>query len=222
MKTLIKFELRKILTKRFSLISIAVVLLFSFILAFSAFQGMHAFDGKSNEGGGKSAVEIDKAIAAKYEGILTDEKVQKIMTEFKPTYDLQGMNAKYLYLNALQSAAFVRFSDLDGNWNGLSVSDVFGDEEIKIGYINGWLNTSQNMVKVFIVLSLINILLIAPVFSGEYSGVDNIILTSRYGKTKCTAAKVIASLLASVFITFFVSAFNLIVNFIKILKWVSD
>lgn len=213
MKTLIKFELRKILTKRFSLISIAVVLLFSFILAFSAFQGMHAFDGKSNEGGGKSAVEIDKAIAAKYEGILTDEKVQKIMTEFKPTYDLHGMNAKYLYLNALQSAAFVRFSDLDGNWNGLSVSDVFGDEEIKIGYINGWLNTSQNMVKVFIVLSLINISLIAPVFSGEYSGVDNIILTSRYGKTKCATAKVIASLLASIFITLFVSAFNLIFAF---------
>ena len=213
MKTLIKFELRKILTKRFSLISIAVVLLFSFILAFSAFQGMHAFDGKSNEGGGKSAVEIDKAIAAKYEGILTDEKVQKIMTEFKPTYDLHGMNAKYLYLNALQSAAFVRFSDLDGNWNGLSVSDVFGDGEIKIGYINGWLNTSQNMVKVFIVLSLIIMLLIAPVFSGEYSGVDNIILTSRYGKTKCATAKVIASLLASIFITLFVSAFNLIFAF---------
>ena len=213
MKTLIKFELRKILTKRFSLISIAVVLLFSFILAFSAFQGMHAFDGKSTEGGGKSAVEIDKAIAAKYEGILTDEKVQKIMTEFKPTYDLQGMNAKYLYLNALQSATFSRFSDMDGNWNGLSVSDVFGDGEIKIGYINGWLNTSQNMVKVFIVLSLIIILLIAPVFSSEYSGVDNIILTSRYGKTKCAAAKVTASLLASIFITLFVSAFNLIVAF---------
>ena len=66
MKNLIKFELRKILTKRFSLISIAVILLFSFVLAFSTFQGMHAFDGKSTEGGGKSAVEIDKAIAAKY------------------------------------------------------------------------------------------------------------------------------------------------------------
>ena len=123
------------------------------------------------------------------------------------------MNAKYLYLNALQSATFSRFSDMDGNWNGLSVSDVFGDEEIKIGYINGWLNTSQNMVKVFIVLSLIIILLIAPVFSSEYSGVDNIILTSRYGKTKCAAAKVTASLLASIFITLFVSAFNLIVAF---------
>ena len=135
------------------------------------------------------------------------------MGSYRPVYDLQGMNAKYLYLNALQSATFSRFSDMDGNWNGLSVSDVFGDGEIKIGYINGWLNTSQNMVKVFIVLSLIIILLIAPVFSGEYSGVDNIILTSRYGKTKCAAAKVTASLLASIFITFFVSAFNLIFAF---------
>ena len=52
MKNLIKFELRKILTKRFSLISIAVILLFSFVLAFSTFQGMHAFDGKSTEGAG--------------------------------------------------------------------------------------------------------------------------------------------------------------------------
>ena len=47
MKNLIKFELRKILTKCFSLISIAVILLFSFVLAFSTFQGMHAFDGKA-------------------------------------------------------------------------------------------------------------------------------------------------------------------------------
>ena len=135
------------------------------------------------------------------------------MGSYRPVYDLQGMNAKYLYLNALQSATFSRFSDMDGNWNGLSVSDVFGDEEIKIGYINGWLNTSQNMVKVFIVLSLIIMLLIAPVFSGEYSGVDNIILTSRYGKTRCAATKVTASLLASIFITLFVSAFNLIFAF---------
>ena len=53
-----------------------------------------------------------------------------------------------LYQNAMQSAAFARFSDMNGNWNGLSVSDVFGDEEIKIGYTDGWLSTSQNMVKI--------------------------------------------------------------------------
>lgn len=210
MKNLIKFELRKILTKRSGIISIAAVLVLSVILSFSTYLNMYSFDGKGNEGRGRAAVEIDKSVAAKYEGILTDEKVQQMMSDFSPGYDLHGMNAKYLYQNAFQSAAVLRFSDLDGNWNGLTVSDIFGEEEIKIGYVNGWLNTSQNMIKIFIVLSFVIMLLITPVFSGEYSGVDNIILTSRYGKTKCTTAKVIASSLAAISITFLVAALNLI------------
>ena len=73
------------------------------------------------------------------------------------------------------------------------------------------ISTSQNMAKIFIVLSLVIILLIAPVFSGEYGGVDNIILTSKYGKTKCATAKVLASLLSAVFITTLVVIFNLLI-----------
>ena len=211
MKNLIKFELRKILTKRFAVISVAAVLLLSLILSFSTLHSMYAFDGNGTEETGKAAVEIDKQIALKYEGKLTDNKVQQMMSEFKPTQDLHGMNAKYIYQNALQSSVFSHFADIDGNWNGLSVADVFGDKEIKVGYVNGWLSTSQNMAKIFIVLSLVIILLIAPVFSGEYGGVDNIILTSKYGKTKCATAKVLASLLSAVFITTLVVIFNLLI-----------
>ena len=208
---LIKFELRKILTKRFAVISVAAVLLLSLILSFSTLHSMYAFDGNGTEETGKAAVEIDKQIALKYEGKLTDNKVQQMMSEFKPTQDLHGMNAKYIYQNALQSSVFSHFADIDGSWNGLSVADVFGDKEIKVGYVNGWLSTSQNMAKIFIVLSLVIILLIAPVFSGEYGGVDNIILTSKYGKTKCATAKVLASLLSAVFITTLVVIFNLLI-----------
>ena len=183
----------------------------SLILSFSTLHSMYAFDGNGAEETGKAAVEIDKQIALKYEGKLTDNKVQQMMSEFKPTQDLHGMNAKYIYQNALQSSVFSHFADIDGNWNGLSVADVFGDKEIKVGYVNGWLSTSQNMAKIFIVLSLVIILLIAPVFSGEYGGVDNIILTSKYGKTKCATAKVLASLLSAVFITTLVVIFNLLI-----------
>ena len=211
MKNLIKFELRKILTKRFAVISVAAILLLSLILSFSTLHSMYAFDGNGTEETGKAAVEIDKQIALKYEGKLTDNKVQQMMSEFKPTQDLHGMNAKYIYQNALQSSVFSHFADIDGSWNGLSVADVFGDKEIKVGYVNGWLSTSQNMAKIFIVLSLVIILLIAPVFSGEYGGVDNIILTSKYGKTKCATAKVLASLLSAVFITTLVVIFNLLI-----------
>ena len=162
----------------------------------------------------KLDVDEEPEIAAKYEGILTDEKVQQMMNDFAPTHDLHGLNAMYLYQNATQSAAFSRFSDKEGNWNGLSVSDVFGNEEIKIGYVDGWLSTSKNMVRVFIVLALAVIIMLAPIFSGEYEGVDNIILTSKYGKTKCATAKVAAGILTAILTTALVAAFNLLLALI--------
>lgn len=90
------------------------------------------------------------------------------MTEFKPAQDLHGMNAAYLYQNAMQSALFRNFSDLEGNWNGLSVSEVFGNGKIKIGYTYGWLKTSENMVRIFIVLSLVVAIMTAHAFSKKY------------------------------------------------------
>lgn len=213
MKKLIQFELRKIFSKRLTQVTLGALLLLSVLFGVSTYQNMYAFDGISNEGTGRTAVEIDKSVAEKYEGILTDEKVQQMMADFKPTQDLHGMNAVYLYHNAMQSALFRNFSDLDGNWNGLRVSDIFGNEEIKIGYTYGWLETSQNMVRIFIVLSLAIVVMTAPVFSGEYGGVDNIILTSKYGKTKCAVAKIIGSILAALIVTAAVSAINLIYAF---------
>ena len=213
MNKLIRFELRKIFAKRLTKITIIALLLLSAVFGFSTYQNMYASDGISQSGTGREAVKIDRTIAENYAGVLTDEKVQQMMIDFKPTQNLHGMNAAYGYHNATQSALFRKFSDLDGNWNGLSVSEVFGDEEIKIGYTYGWLLTSQNMVRIFIVLSLVIAIMIAPVFSGEYGGLDNIILTSKYGKTKCATAKIIASILAALSVTAAVSAINLIYAF---------
>lgn len=210
MKKLILFELRKIVSKRLTLIVLIGILLFSALLSCSTYQNKYAFDEKIGEGSGKTAVEIDKEIAAKFEGILTDEKVQQMMSDFAPTFDLHGLNAAYVYQNATQSAAFARFSDQNGNWNGLRVSDVFGDKEIKIGYVDGWLSTSRNLVRTFVALALAVIIMIAPVFSGEYEGMDNLILTSKYGKTKCAAAKVIAGMLIAILTTALVAAFHLL------------
>jgi len=214
MKALLRFELRKILTKRTAIAAITAIMLLSILYGVSTFQNMYAHDGHGAERSGKAAVEIDKRLAAKYDGLLTDEKIQQMMSEFKPNGDLHGLNAKYLYSNALQSAVFCYFSDLDGNWNGSSVADVFGDQEIKIGYVNGWLHTSQNMIRIFLFLSFVIILLTAPVFSGEYGGVDQIIFSCKYGKTKCAAAKIIASFLSAVFITLLVAALNLFLAFL--------
>ncbi|WP_294452533.1 ABC transporter permease subunit [uncultured Gemmiger sp.] len=210
MKRLILFELRKVFARRLSVITLAGVLLFSALLSFSTYQNKYAFDGVSAEGTGKRAVEIDKDIAARYAGLLTDEKVQQMMEDFAPSHDLNGLNAVYLYENATQSAVFSRFSDQDGNWNGLTVSDVFGEEEIKIGYVDGWLSTSRNLVRVFLALALAVIILLASIFSGEYEGLDNLLLASRYGRTKCATAKVAAGILTALLTTAVVAAFSLL------------
>lgn len=212
MKPLILFELRKIIKKPAAVVAILGIFFLSFLLAFSTFHNMYAFDGKHAEGAGKKAVQIDKEVARKYEGILTDEKVQRIMKEYHPVHDLRGMNAKYLYNNALQSAVFYRFSDMDGNWNGTTVAEVFGNQEIKVGYINGWLSMEKGMAKVFIFLDFVLMFLLAPVFSGEYGGMDQILFTSRYGKTKCAAAKVTASILVALFLTFLTVGWNLLLG----------
>lgn len=201
MKTLIGFELRKIFSRRLTVLALAVVMGFSVLVTVTTLRGMHSFDGVSQEGSGRKAVTIDRAVAEQYAGPLTDEKVQQILQKFHPQYDLHGMNAKYLQVNATQSAVFARFADQDGNWNGLSVSDVFGQEEIQVGYVEGWLCTSRNLAQVLFLLALAVILITAPVFSGEYAGVDNLILTSRFGRTRGAAAKLAASFLAVTAVT---------------------
>ena len=59
MKKLILFELRKIFSKRLSLIVLVGILLFSVLISFSTYQNKFAFDGVSAEGSGKTAVEIE-------------------------------------------------------------------------------------------------------------------------------------------------------------------
>ena len=97
MKKLILFELRKVFSKRLALIALIGIILFSALLSFSTFQNKYTFDPNIGEGTGKTAVEIDKEIAAKYEGILTDKKVQQMMSDFAPTSDLHGLSAIYFF-----------------------------------------------------------------------------------------------------------------------------
>ena len=56
------FELRKVFSKRLSLIALVGILLFSVLISFSTYQNKYAFDGVSAEGSGKTAVEIDKEL----------------------------------------------------------------------------------------------------------------------------------------------------------------
>lgn len=208
MKRLILFELRKIFSKRLTQLAFAAVLLMSTLFAITTYQNQYAYDSEAGEGTGRKAVEIEKAVAARYSGVLTDEKVHRMISEIVPKTREGELNVRYTYQNYMQAATAAGFSNSRGYWNGLSVADVFGDDEIKIGYAGGWLSTSQNLIRVLIFLELFIMVMLAPVFCGEYGGVDNIILSSRYGKTKCGSAKAIAAIFASLLVTAVVLLLN--------------
>lgn len=210
MKKLFCFELKKIFRKRIAILSILMAVLLNLMFIISTCRSMYSFDGKNREGTGLEAISIDKELTEKYQGILTDEKVQQMLKDFMPTSDLHGMNVAYLSQNSIQSAVHAHFADMNGKWNGLTVKDVYGDEDIEIGYVEGWLCVSQYMVRVIMLVSLLMLVLIIPIFAGEYEGVDNIILTSRFGKTKCIRAKISAA----VFSAFLITTFFLIMNII--------
>lgn len=200
MRKLMGYELRKLFGRRLTQAALLAAVLFSALFTVSTYQNKYASYGGRQASGGE-AVALDKEVAARYAGELTDEKVRQMMDELAPKSGPQGLNAIYLYQNAMQSAVTARFSDMYGNWNGLRVAQVFGEEEIRIGYVDGWLSASRDMEKSFLFLSFAILIMLAPVYSGEYGGVDNLILASRYGRTKCASAKALAGILAAVLVT---------------------
>ena len=195
MSRLLQFELRRIFARPFTRAGLLILAVLSILFTAATYRNMYAFDGVSREGSGGEAVAIDREVAARYAGVLTDEKVQLMLSDFPQTADLHGMNAAMHYENATQSALYRRFVDQNGNWNGLHVADVFGEGEVRIGYVWGWLETSQNMTILNTISVFVLILCLAPVYTGEYGGPDSILFSSRYGRTKCVDAKRAAALL---------------------------
>lgn len=216
MRKIICYELEKIFLRRLTQTALLILLLLSLLLSFSSYRNTYAWDPVTgDEGSGRKGIEVEKAVAERYGGTLTDETVQKMISEMVPKTGPDEINAMYLYRNTLQYATGMRFCDANGNWNGRRVSDVFGKEEIRIGYTIGWYQTSQNLTILYVLLSFLVILMIAPVFSGEYeSGVDSLILTTRCGKTKCAIAKAAAGLLAAFLVTAFITCINIAVTFL--------
>ena len=81
-------------------------------------------------------------------------------------------------------------------------------EPYDYGYHEGW-KTIFNCIELMALPIIAICICIAPIFSGEYQcGADNIILASKYGKSKLISAKILASFIFS----FIVFTINLLVG----------
>ena len=221
---LIRFEIKKLLSKKIVLVGIVALVIANIYLFvnYSLPNITVLTDRETNTYvQGKKALALDRAITERYAGRLTDEKVQAMLAEFVPPEEILQNMAGFpsgsgafsvevkFHMNSLQEAVYANFANSDGSWNGLRVQDVFGDADIEVGYNTGWLWTCSYMMQVLIGLGFLMIVVVAPVFAGEYGGMDRLILTAKYGRTKCIGAKFAASFL----IAFLGTATFLLVNF---------
>lgn len=95
--------------------------------------------------------------------------------------------------NALLNASSRELTDNQKEYWSSMQSKV--NTPLQYGYYEGWnIIISSFELLMFAILAIC--IVIAPVFAGEYqTGTDAVILSAKYGKTKLTTAKIIASLL---------------------------
>lgn len=183
MKKIYLFELKKILSRKIVWAGILLLLLVSA-------GGIREIS--------ESNVAYEQEIAREYQGVLDDEKVQRMLKDFAPSAEeleqWHGVNVAYIGKNAMQLAVHRYFANPDGSWNGKTVKDVFGDQAVQVGYYEGWFVLSRSLIRVMLVLAILAVVIVAPVFAGEYEGMAQVLLTTRYGKSKCVSAKLFAAL----------------------------
>lgn len=201
MTDLIRYEFSKLFCKKIVYISLtAFGILFSIMLYSWIFGNEWAVTQEGEQLYGNQAAAYNEEIIARYEGKLTDEKVRQILKEFpringKDTFDLS--NSTYYPIARL-------FAKTDGTWNGKTVEEVFPQfgRPPLLGRSSRWEAFLYSLTYIFMIGGIITIIVISPVFSEEYSsGMDALILTSRFGKTRCVKAKLIASFLFSLIYT---------------------
>ena len=200
MGTLIKWELKKILHDRLVLLGLVLLLIFNVVnFCTGSVPAMTArVTDHEDYVSGPAAVRLEQDLAKRYGDTLTDEVVAQMLEDLAFSEEFLahtgGVNVKYLSNNFLQRAVMTYFAEPDGRFNGLTVAEVFGSETIHLGYTAGWLATGEYMLRVMVLLSVLVVLALAPVFAGEYEGMDALLLTARYGRTRLIWAKCIAGL----------------------------
>lgn len=250
MLELVKFELKKLFTKKMNII-VLIVCLFLITILFSL-SGIDflASDELGNNYKGQEAIDLRKEQIAQINGTLTNERITQEINDLqklkenpdnlvvnsygeedfsKKVYNeyldnrlnlLTNINKVYAgysssYINEILNVDLENIEDfytlrqnvikenLNQDYSGKTYTDQEKEYWIEkssnvetpfeYDFYYGWSNIF-NSYQMMIVTVIAVCICLSSIFSGEYqSGADNIILTSKYGKSKAITAKIIAS-----------------------------
>lgn len=198
MRQLWSFEFQKIVGRkliRVALLAYGVLILI--LLSNSRVDFLDIFDQNGRHLHGKEALEYELKMAEQYRGPVTEEKVDALLVQEKQGAKNAGMNeAEYR----------LRTDWITGTagtiWEEAPLSNPELQNSLQIGYTRGWETTLLSIESLFLIMGFLIIVAVSPVFSEEYGcGMDALLLTGKYGKTKCITAKIMASFTFSVVLT---------------------
>lgn len=211
MRQLVKYELQKLMGKKIVWAFLAGMLLMVCAMCVNWIYPNGEYvqyfrDGEFVLLEGKEAIREAQAIAEKYAGPLTDERVQAVLRDC----DMQEEDMRANGMDPARESDYVHnslyasledFREADGSWNGMTVEEMYGDlaDRLTLGYSSGWVGMLYAVVYTLLSMGCVLTIILAPLFADEYTrGMDALILTGTFGRTKCAWAKIIAAFLVSV------------------------
>ncbi|KRG12253.1 ABC transporter permease subunit [Lederbergia galactosidilytica] len=224
MKTLVKYEMEKILQNKTFIGALIVSL---FVLAGILFIGFHysQLQGKAGEG-----LELYHQVVEKGTGEFSDRKVRAILADYMDRYQKSDVDNRTFDLFSWEIAdtffpndksVYTKMNDAmeQGEKTTIDQIDLKTIKEIgftqfqtplKIGSFVTWRDLFQVTSQIFILTSIIVILICSLVFSSDTSrNMHQLLLSTKFGRNQLTIAKIIAATLISTFVFLFIQMISL-------------
>src|SRR5690625_169261 len=228
MKSIVKFELDKIIQNK----SFAGGLIVSLIvLAGIVFIGFHY--SHLNISGDKTGegMELYHEVVKKSSGDFTDQKVQDILANYIDRFQSTDVENEPSDLFSWQIGEvffpedeniYLKINDAITQNEKITIDQInlktiqevgFTEFEtpLKIGSYVTWYDLYKVMNQLFILTIMITILICSLVFSGDTSrNMNQLLLSTKFGRNKLTISKIIAATLISIFVFIFIQIISLV------------
>ncbi|HEL2219180.1 TPA: hypothetical protein TYI97_001800 [Streptococcus suis] len=214
MRTILSFELTKLLCKKSALGAVTVALLALLGLFYTNFFVGQISGYSSDKVNGKAAVAINRQIAEEHTGYLSDDLMSRILNDYaknQPDLKKKGVysvvshyaiselipDSNEMLIAINQTNEVLQFDNIELK-SQEQLGSHFPLEELKLGNFAPWNQLFLVSNSSYILILLLSVYLSAPLFSGDFSKKMNpLLLTTKYGRSKLTVAKLTASLLIS-------------------------
>lgn len=236
MLSIIRYELEKIMrNKTFLVLFIAslLVLMGIFQIGFNYSQ-LSSINDSNRE---KGYSEFYKQIANKHKGDFNDEKVEEILADFIDRYQDESDIDKRpfdLFSYDIGSVFFSKDEDIYLKMNdaiehnekitidqiNLKSIDEIGfktfDKSFTIGSYSNWSDLYVVLGMTFILLCIIVIVICSTIYSNEVSsGINQLLLSTKYGRSKLISSKIISSILVTISGFIFIQLITLIAFYLR-------